>query len=251
MNDRKDDSIDFGYQKVARSEKKNLVANVFQSVAAKYDVMNDLMSFGIHRLWKRYTIDCSGVRKGMKVLDIAGGTGDLTAQFSRRVGPEGEVVLADINDAMLKVGRDKLRDRGVVGNVRYVQADAEELPFDDNSFDVITIAFGLRNVTDKDKALRSMLRVLKPGGRLLILEFSKPVSATLNQVYDFYSFNILPKMGQVVANDADSYQYLAESIRMHPDQETLKSMMETAGYEKVDYQNMTGGVVALHRGYKF
>lgn len=251
MNDRKDDSIDFGYQKVARSEKKNLVANVFQSVAAKYDVMNDLMSFGIHRLWKRYTIDCSGVRKGMKVLDIAGGTGDLTAQFSRRVGPEGEVVLADINDAMLKVGRDKLRDRGVVGNVRYVQADAEELPFDDNTFDVITIAFGLRNVTDKDKALRSMLRVLKPGGRLLILEFSKPVSATLNQVYDFYSFNILPKMGQVVANDADSYQYLAESIRMHPDQNTLKSMMETAGYEKVDYQNMTGGVVALHRGYKF
>ncbi|ATZ73434.1 bifunctional demethylmenaquinone methyltransferase/2-methoxy-6-polyprenyl-1,4-benzoquinol methylase UbiE [Idiomarina sp. X4] len=251
MNDRKDDSIDFGYQKVARSEKKNLVANVFQSVAAKYDVMNDLMSFGIHRLWKRYTIDCSGVRKGMKILDIAGGTGDLTAQFSRRVGPEGEVVLADINDAMLKVGRDKLRDRGVVGNVRYVQADAEELPFDDNTFDVITIAFGLRNVTDKDKALRSMLRVLKPGGRLLILEFSKPVSATLNQVYDFYSFNILPKMGQVVANDADSYQYLAESIRMHPDQNTLKSMMETAGYEKVDYQNMTGGVVALHRGYKF
>jgi len=251
MNDRKDDSIDFGYQKVARSEKKNLVANVFQSVASKYDVMNDLMSFGIHRLWKRYTIDCSGVRKGMKVLDIAGGTGDLTAQFSRRVGPEGEVVLADINDAMLKVGRDKLRDRGVVGNVRYVQADAEELPFDDNTFDVITIAFGLRNVTDKDKALRSMLRVLKPGGRLLILEFSKPVSATLNQVYDFYSFNILPKMGQVVANDADSYQYLAESIRMHPDQDTLKSMMETAGYEKVDYQNMTGGVVALHRGYKF
>ncbi|RXS41579.1 bifunctional demethylmenaquinone methyltransferase/2-methoxy-6-polyprenyl-1,4-benzoquinol methylase UbiE [Idiomarina sp. 29L] len=251
MNDRKDDSIDFGYQKVARSEKKNLVANVFQSVASKYDVMNDLMSFGIHRLWKRYTIDCSGVRKGMKVLDIAGGTGDLTAQFSRRVGPEGEVVLADINDAMLKVGRDKLRDRGVVGNVRYVQADAEELPFDDNTFDVITIAFGLRNVTDKDKALSSMLRVLKPGGRLLILEFSKPVSATLNQVYDFYSFNILPKMGQVVANDADSYQYLAESIRMHPDQDTLKSMMETAGYEKVDYQNMTGGVVALHRGYKF
>ncbi|MDV6316738.1 bifunctional demethylmenaquinone methyltransferase/2-methoxy-6-polyprenyl-1,4-benzoquinol methylase UbiE [Idiomarina sp. HP20-50] len=251
MNDKNEESIDFGYQKVARNQKKNLVADVFQSVAAKYDVMNDLMSFGIHRLWKRYTIDCSGVRRGMKVLDIAGGTGDLTAQFSRRVGSEGEVVLADINDAMLKVGRDKLRDSGVIGNVRYVQADAEELPFDDNTFDVITIAFGLRNVTDKDKALRSMLRVLKPGGRLLILEFSKPVSATLNQVYDFYSFNILPKMGQVVANDADSYQYLAESIRMHPDQETLKSMMNAAGYEKVDYQNMTGGVVALHRGYKF
>ena len=215
MNDKNEESIDFGYQKVARNQKKNLVADVFQSVAAKYDVMNDLMSLGIHRLWKRYTIDCSGARRGMKVLDIAGGTGDLTAQFSRRVGA------------------------------------AEELPFDDNTFDVITIAFGLRNVTDKDKALRSMLRVLKPGGRLLILEFSKPVSATLNQVYDFYSFNILPKMGQVVANDSDSYQYLAESIRMHPDQETLKSMMEAAGYEKVDYQNMTGGVVALHRGYKF
>jgi demethylmenaquinone methyltransferase/2-methoxy-6-polyprenyl-1,4-benzoquinol methylase len=251
MNDKNEESIDFGYQKVARNQKKNLVADVFQSVAAKYDVMNDLMSFGIHRLWKRYTIDCSGVRRGMKVLDIAGGTGDLTAQFSRRVGAEGEVVLADINDAMLKVGRDKLRDSGVIGNVRYVQADAEELPFDDNTFDVITIAFGLRNVTDKERALRSMLRVLKPGGRVLILEFSKPVSATLNQVYDFYSFNILPKMGQVVANDSDSYQYLAESIRMHPDQETLKSMMSAAGYEKVGYQNMTGGVVALHRGYKF
>jgi len=251
MNDKNEESIDFGYQKVDRNQKKNLVANVFQSVAAKYDVMNDLMSFGIHRLWKRYTIDCSGVRRGMKVLDIAGGTGDLTVQFSRRVGSEGEVVLADINDAMLKVGRDRLRDSGVIGNVRYVQADAEELPFEDNTFDVITIAFGLRNVTDKDKALRSMLRVLKPGGRLLILEFSKPVSATLNQVYDFYSFNILPKMGQVVANDSDSYQYLAESIRMHPDQETLKAMMNSAGYEKVDYQNMTGGVVALHRGYKF
>jgi len=251
MNDKNEESIDFGYKKVARNQKKNLVADVFQSVAAKYDVMNDLMSFGIHRLWKRYTIDCSGVRRGMKVLDIAGGTGDLTAQFSRRVGTEGEVVLADINDAMLKVGRDKMRDSGVIGNVRYVQADAEELPFDDNTFDVITIAFGLRNVTDKDKALRSMLRVLKPGGRVLILEFSKPVSATLNQVYDFYSFNILPRMGQVVANDADSYQYLAESIRMHPDQETLKAMMNAAGYEKVDYQNMTGGVVALHRGYKF
>lgn len=251
MSDKHEESIDFGYQKVARSQKKNLVADVFQSVAGKYDVMNDLMSFGIHRLWKRYTIDCSGVRQGMKVLDIAGGTGDLTAQFSRRVGADGEVVLADINDAMLKVGRDKLRDRGIVGNVRYVQADAEDLPFDDNTFDVITIAFGLRNVTDKNNALRSMLRVLKPGGRVLILEFSKPVSATLNQMYDFYSFNILPKMGQVVANDSDSYQYLAESIRMHPDQETLKAMMTDAGYEKVDYQNMTGGVVALHRGYKF
>ena len=251
MKNKEQDSIDFGYQQVARGQKKGLVANVFNSVAAKYDVMNDVMSMGIHRLWKRYTIDCSGVRSGMKVLDIAGGTGDLTAQFSRRVGSAGEVVLADINDAMLKVGRDKLRDKGFVGNIRYVQADAEQLPFDDDSFDIITIAFGLRNVTDKDAALRSMFRVLKPGGRLLVLEFSKPVLPALNQAYDFYSFNLLPKMGQLVANDADSYQYLAESIRMHPDQETLKDMMQAAGYDNVDYQNLTGGIVALHRGYKF
>ncbi|RUO80001.1 bifunctional demethylmenaquinone methyltransferase/2-methoxy-6-polyprenyl-1,4-benzoquinol methylase UbiE [Idiomarina tyrosinivorans] len=251
MSDKPDDQIDFGYQKVARGEKKGLVANVFQSVASKYDVMNDVMSFGIHRLWKRYTIDCSAPRAGMKVLDIAGGTGDLTAAFSRRVGPQGEVVLADINEAMLRVGRDKLRDKGVVGNVSYVQADAETLPFADDTFDIITIAFGLRNVTDKAAALRSMYRVLKPGGRLLVLEFSKPTSEALSQVYDFYSFKVLPKMGQVVANDADSYQYLAESIRMHPDQETLKAMMEDAGFDQVDYQNLTGGIVALHRGYKF
>ncbi|RUO48513.1 bifunctional demethylmenaquinone methyltransferase/2-methoxy-6-polyprenyl-1,4-benzoquinol methylase UbiE [Pseudidiomarina donghaiensis] len=251
MKDNNQDTIDFGYKQVAKNEKQNLVANVFNSVAQKYDVMNDLMSFGIHRLWKRYTIDCSGVRTGMKVLDIAGGTGDLTAQFSKRVGPTGEVVLADINDAMLEVGRDKLRNRGIVGNVRYVQANAEELPFADDSFDIITIAFGLRNVTDKQKALESMFRVLKPGGRLLVLEFSKPVQPLLNQAYDFYSFNVLPKMGQMVAGDAESYQYLAESIRMHPDQETLKGMMEHAGYDQVTYTNLTGGIVALHRGFKF
>ncbi|RWU09162.1 bifunctional demethylmenaquinone methyltransferase/2-methoxy-6-polyprenyl-1,4-benzoquinol methylase UbiE [Pseudidiomarina gelatinasegens] len=251
MKDSNQDTIDFGYKQVAKTEKQSLVANVFNSVAQKYDVMNDLMSFGIHRLWKRYTIDCSGVRSGMKVLDIAGGTGDLTAQFSRRVGPTGEVVLADINDAMLEVGRDKLRNRGIVGNVRYVQANAEELPFADDSFDIITIAFGLRNVTDKQKALESMFRVLKPGGRLLVLEFSKPIQPMLNQAYDFYSFNILPKMGQMVAGDAESYQYLAESIRMHPDQATLKGMMEQAGYEQVTFDNLTGGIVALHRGFKF
>ena len=251
MKDNQQDTIDFGYKQVAKTEKQNLVANVFNSVAQKYDVMNDLMSFGIHRLWKRYTIDCSGVRTGMKVLDIAGGTGDLTAAFARRVGPAGEVVLADINDAMLEVGRDKLRNRGIVGNVSYVQANAEELPFADDSFDIITIAFGLRNVTDKQKALESMFRVLKPGGRLLVLEFSKPVQPLLNQAYDFYSFNVLPKMGQLVAGDAESYQYLAESIRMHPDQETLKGMMETAGYDQVTFDNLTGGIVALHRGFKF
>lgn len=251
MTDQSNDTIDFGYKKVAKQEKQGLVANVFHSVAAKYDVMNDLMSFGIHRLWKRYTIDCSGIRPGQKVLDIAGGTGDLTAQFSRRVGPTGEVVLADINGSMLSVGRDKLRNSGIVGNVRYVQADAEELPFPDDSFDVVTIAFGLRNVTDKSKALASMLRVLKPGGRLLVLEFSKPIQPLLNQAYDFYSFNVLPTMGKVVAGDADSYQYLAESIRMHPDQETLKAMMEEVGFGQVSFDNLTGGIVALHRGYKF
>ncbi|PTB83205.1 bifunctional demethylmenaquinone methyltransferase/2-methoxy-6-polyprenyl-1,4-benzoquinol methylase UbiE [Pseudidiomarina aestuarii] len=245
------DTIDFGYQQVDKEAKQGLVANVFNSVAKKYDVMNDVMSFGIHRLWKRYTIDCSGVRSGMKVLDLAGGTGDLTAQFSRRVGPTGEVVLADINEAMLEVGKDKLRNLGIVSNVSYQQANAEELPFEDDTFDIITIAFGLRNVTDKQKALESMHRVLKPGGRLLVLEFSKPEPPMLSQMYDFYSFNILPKMGQVIAGDAESYQYLAESIRMHPDQETLKGMMETAGYENVTYTNLTGGIVALHRGFKF
>lgn len=251
MKDSKSETIDFGYKQVARDEKQGLVANVFNSVAKKYDIMNDVMSFGIHRLWKRYTIDCSGVRKGMKVLDIAGGTGDLTAQFSRRVGPTGEVVLADINQAMLDVGRDKLRNMGIVDNVEYVHANAEELPFESDRFDIITIAFGLRNVTDKQKALESMFRVLKPGGRLLVLEFSKPEPPLLSQAYDFYSFNVLPKMGQLVAGDAESYQYLAESIRMHPDQETLKGMMETAGYEQVTYHNLTGGIVALHRGFKF
>ena len=251
MKESKSETIDFGYKQVARDDKQGLVANVFNSVAKKYDIMNDVMSFGIHRLWKRYTIDCAGARKGMKVLDIAGGTGDLTAQFSRRVGPTGEVVLADINQAMLDVGRDKLRNMGIVDNVDYVQANAEELPFEDDRFDIITIAFGLRNVTDKQKALESMYRVLKPGGRLLVLEFSKPVPPLLSQAYDFYSFNVLPKMGQLVAGDADSYQYLAESIRMHPDQETLKGMMETAGYEQVTFQNLTGGIVALHRGFKF
>ena len=212
--------------------------------------MNDLMSGGVHRLWKRMTIEMSGVRKGHKVLDIAGGTGDLAAKFSGIVGPEGCVVLADINDSMLKVGRDRLVDRGIVNNVQFSQADAQHLPFPDNTFDVITIAFGLRNVTDKDMALRSMLRVLKPGGRLLILEFSKPGNPLLGKIYDTYSFNILPKLGKAFAGDADSYQYLAESIRMHPDQGTLLQMLDDAGFANTDFHNMTGGIVALHRGVK-
>ncbi|MFM5210620.1 MULTISPECIES: bifunctional demethylmenaquinone methyltransferase/2-methoxy-6-polyprenyl-1,4-benzoquinol methylase UbiE [Aeromonas] len=241
----------FGFKTVASTEKETLVAGVFHSVAAKYDLMNDLMSFGIHRLWKRFTIDCSGVRKGQKVLDLAGGTGDLTAKFSRIVGETGQVVLADINDSMLKVGRDKLRNQGVANNVSYVQANAEALPFPDNHFDVITIGFGLRNVTDKDKALASMFRVLKPGGRLLVLEFSKPVSEVIAKLYDLYSFKLLPKMGEIVANDSESYKYLAESIRMHPDQQTLAGMMENVGFEQVEFYNLTQGVVALHRGYKF
>ena len=246
----KDDTTHFGFEKVAYDDKVNKVAGVFHSVAAKYDVMNDLMSFGIHRVWKRYTIEMSGVRHGHHVLDLAGGTGDLAAKFARIVGQEGSVTVADINDSMLKVGRERLTDKGIAGNLQYVQANAECLPFPDNHFDAITIAFGLRNVTDKDAALRSMYRVLKPGAPLLVLEFSKPESELLSKVYDTYSFKLLPFMGKVIADDADSYRYLAESIRMHPDQETLKNMMIDAGFEKAEYFNLTGGVVALHRGYK-
>lgn len=228
-----------------------MVADVFHSVAGKYDLMNDLMSLGVHRLWKRYTIEMSGVRHGQRVLDIAGGTGDLAAKFSAIVGDAGEVVLSDINSSMLEVGRSRLIDRGITGNVRYVQANAELLPFPDNHFDCITIAFGLRNVTDKAKALRSMQRILKPGGRVLVLEFSKPTSETFSKIYDLYSFQVLPRIGSLVANDSESYRYLAESIRMHPDQESLKQMMQQAGLEQCDYFNLTGGIVALHRGFKF
>ena len=240
----------FGYETVVAKEKAGRVAGVFHSVADNYDLMNDLMSAGIHRLWKHMTIEMSGVRKGHKVLDIAGGTGDLAAKFSKIVGSEGSVVLADINESMLKVGRDRLIDRGITENVTFSQADAQYLPFPDDTFDIITIAFGLRNVTDKDMALRSMLRVLKPGGKLLILEFSKPTSSLLSKIYDTYSFNVLPRLGKVFANDSDSYKYLAESIRIHPDQSTLLHMLDSAGFENTDFHNMTGGVVALHRGIK-
>ncbi|TDY03882.1 bifunctional demethylmenaquinone methyltransferase/2-methoxy-6-polyprenyl-1,4-benzoquinol methylase UbiE [Thiohalophilus thiocyanatoxydans] len=240
----------FGFEEVPYEEKVRKVAGVFHSVAGKYDLMNDLMSMGVHRLWKRYTLDMSGVRRGDHVLDLAGGTGDLAEKFSRMVGPQGSVTLADINDSMLKMGRERLVNDGIVGNLQYVQANAECLPFPDNHFDAITIAFGLRNVTDKEAALRSMLRVLKPGKPLLVLEFSRPVIKPLNPIYDAYSFKVLPLLGKLFADDPDSYRYLAESIRKHPDQETLKAMMEEAGFEQCAYYNLSGGIVALHRGYK-
>ena len=239
----------FGYKTVPVEDKADLVKGVFDSVASRYDIMNDLMSGGLHRLWKRRTIEQASVRKGHVVLDLAGGTGDLAKEFARLVGPQGHVVLADINAEMLRHGRDRLVDAGVAGNLSITQADAQNLPFADNTFDRITIAFGLRNVTDKDAALRSMFRVLTPGGKLLVLEFSKPDEA-IKPAYDLYSFKVLPVLGKLVADDSDSYQYLAESIRMHPDQDTLVSMMQDAGFERVRYQNLAGGIVALHSGYR-
>lgn len=241
----------FGYTQVPITEKANKVAHVFHSVADKYDLMNDLMSAGVHRLWKRYTIETSGAKKGDSILDLAGGTGDLAAKFARIVGQDGLVTLSDINGSMLENGRERLTNMGIAGNIEYVQANAETLPFDDNKYNIVTMAFGLRNVTDKDSALKSIYRVLKPGGKLMVLEFSKPVVPGLGTIYDQYSFKLLPLIGKVVANDEHSYRYLAESIRMHPDQETLKGMMQEAGFERCSYKNMTGGVVALHVGYKF
>lgn len=246
-----EETIDFGYQQVPVTEKATKVAEVFHSVASRYDLMNDLMSLGIHRLWKNFTINLSNIRRGYKILDIAGGTGDLTAQFAKKVGNEGCVYLADINASMLTIGRSRLIDQGLINNIRYVQADAETLPFAENYFDRVSIAFGLRNVTRKENALASFYRVLKPGGQLLILEFSKPVIAALKAVYDTYSFSVLPKLGDLVANDAASYQYLAESIRMHPDQETLKNMVLDAGFDQCEYHNLSGGIVALHRAWKY
>ena len=247
-NDPSDQSAHFGFRKVAAGDKARLVAGVFTSVADKYDIMNDLMSLGVHRLWKRFTIELSGVGPGQSVLDVASGTGDLAAAFAARVGERGWVLSTDINHAMLARGRDALLDRGIAGNVSYALANAERLPFPDHSFDCISIAFGLRNVTHINTALGAMHRVLKPGGRLLVLEFSKPL-APVRPLYDAYS-KLLPWLGKVVANDADSYRYLVESIRMHPNQETLKGMMVDAGFRHCDYYNLSGGIVALHRGYK-
>jgi demethylmenaquinone methyltransferase/2-methoxy-6-polyprenyl-1,4-benzoquinol methylase len=246
-----DKTTHFGYEQVDWEEKQRRVDGVFDSVARNYDLMNDAMSLGIHRLWKRFAVERAGARPGQTILDLAGGTGDLALRFSRLVGAQGKVIIGDINASMLNVGRERLLDRGVTGNVEFVQANAENLPFPDCSFDCVTIAFGLRNVTDKEKALSSMYRVLKPGGRALVLEFSKPVIPGLKQAYDFYSFNVLPLMGRLIAKDEDSYRYLAESIRMHPDQENLRIMMEQAGFEDCDYFNLTGGIVALHRGFRF
>lgn len=242
-----DKRTDFGFESVAESDKARRVAGVFSSVADNYDIMNDLMSMGLHRLWKAFTIQISGVRAGERVLDVAGGTADLSLAFADKVGEQGQVWLTDINHAMLTRGRDRVTDRGFALPV--AQCDAEHLPFPDAWFDCVTVAFGLRNMTHKDRALSEMRRVLRPGGRLLVLEFSK-VWKPLAPAYDFYSFKILPWMGQKVARDADSYRYLAESIRMHPDQETLKGMMEQAGLARVEFFNLAGGVVALHRGYK-
>ena len=246
--ERPDPTTDFGFERVPREAKAGRVRGVFDSVASRYDLMNDLMSFGAHRLWKRFALAQTGLRPGMHALDLAGGTGDLAEALAAQVGESGRVVLSDINAAMLEAGRARMIDAGLLG-VECVQANAEDLPFPERSFDCVTIAFGLRNVTDKDAALRNMHRVLKPGGRALVLEFSTPTTPGLAPVYDAYSFKLLPLMGKLVTGDADAYRYLAESIRMHPDQATLKAMMEKAGFERVTVANLAGGIVALHKGF--
>jgi len=250
MNDDTRGTTHFGYREVPVGEKQKLVGEVFSSVAGKYDLMNDLMSLGVHRVWKRYFVGTAQVKRGDRVLDLAGGTGDIAALLRERVGENGEVVLGDINGAMLRVGRDRMTDRGNVRGFEYVQCNAETLPFPDASFDLVTIAFGLRNVTDKDAALREMLRVLKVGGQARVLEFSEVKAEWFRPVYDFHSFRVLPRLGKLFAQDADSYQYLAESIRKHPPQDELKAMMERAGFARVSYRNLNAGIVAIHTGYK-
>ena len=248
----KDSTTDFGFDQVPIADKQRRVGAVFDSVAQKYDIMNDVMSFGVHHLWKRFALEMCGLREGHHVLDLAGGTGDLAIRQAQIVGSSGSVILADINASMLQQGRDRVIDKGLIDRVETVQCNAEILPFSDNHFDCITIAFGLRNVTDKATALASMQRVLKPGGRLCVLEFSKPKYQTLEKIYDFYSFKLLPRMGSVIAGDRDSYQYLAESIRRHPDQETLKTMItEQGGFDEAEVFNLSGGIVALHRAFKY
>ena len=247
----KTSDTDFGYERVPWSEKQRRVRGVFDSVAENYDLMNDLMSGGAHRLWKEFTLSLTGLHTGQRALDVAGGTGDLTTGLAKQVGKPGIVILSDINGAMLDEGRDRLIDAGLVGNVACVLADAEKLPFADSQFDCVTIGFGLRNVTDKPAALRDMRRVLKPGGQLLVLEFSHPVLPFLKPLYDLYSFRVLPMLGKLIAKDEASYRYLAESIRMHPDQETLLGMLREAGLEDCRYHNLTGGIVAVHRGYRY
>ena len=242
-------NFDFGYERVTKEEKTEKVGAVFDSVSQKYDLMNDLMSLGLHRFWKRFAMMHTGLTAGMSALDVAGGTGDLASNLCQQVGKKGTVVLTDINFNMLINGRSKLLDQGKLNQINLIQSNAESLPFVNDSFDCITIGFGLRNITNKEKALASIMQVIKPGGRLLILEFSKP-NELISPFYDFYSFNVLPKLGDWVVNDADSYQYLAESIRMHPDQKKLKAMMETIGFSNCEYFNLTGGIVALHIGYK-
>ena len=243
-------TTDFGFEKVPIGEKARRVASVFSSVAENYDLMNDLMSFGVHRLWKRFAVELAHVRPGQNILDLAGGSGDLTRQIMRRSGGKATVTLADLNAQMLDVGRRRLLDAGVLKGVSYVQADAEALPFPDEQFDIVTIAFGLRNVTVKERALRSMYRVLRPGGQALILEFSTLRLPLLDPLYKAYIMKVLPRMGQVVAGDSQSYRYLAESIRMHPSQEVLLEMMEVAGFERCSYHNLSAGIAAVHRGYK-
>ena len=243
-------TADFGYERVPWGEKKQRVRGVFDSVAPRYDLMNDVMSGGLHRLWKRFALAHTGVRPGQRALDVAAGSGDLALGLARRVGREGRVVVTDINASMLAEGRDRLLNAGVAGNVDYVLADAEALPFRDQAFHCVTIGFGLRNVTDKDAALASMFRVLKPGGKLVVLEFSKAHLGALEPLYELYSFQVLPRLGAVLARDADSYRYLAESIRKHPDQDTLKAMMERQGFERCEYFNLAAGIVALHQGFR-
>jgi len=244
-------TVDFGFEQVKREDKARRVRGVFDSVAGKYDLMNDLMSGGLHRLWKQFALTLTGLKPGQRALDVAGGTGDLSVGLARQVGDDGLVVLSDINAAMLERGRERLTDAGIAGNIAYALANAERLPFADAQFDCVTIGFGLRNVTDKTAALASMFRVLRPGGQLLILEFSRPTAPGLKPLYDAYSFRVLPVLGRLVADDADSYRYLAESIRMHPDQETLLGMMRDAGFEGTRYHNLAGGIVAVHRGYRY